>query len=86
MKIQNVSGCTSFSLNVDGKEEIEMTSEERLKVIDNIYEWMKRHPDDILNGILLDLTEAFGEYKTISQSPCECCGDYVEEYVLDLND
>lgn len=63
MKIQNVSGCTSFSLNVDGKEEIEMTSEERLKVIDNIYEWMKRHPDDILNGILLDLTEAFGNIK-----------------------
>jgi hypothetical protein len=36
MKIHNIQGCTAFSLNVDGVEEIDMTHEQRLKVIDAI--------------------------------------------------
>lgn len=83
MKIHNVSGCTKFSLNIDGKEEIDMTDEERMQVIDKIYEWMKRHPE-LLNNILQDLS-SLGEYNVISNEPCECCGDIVDEYVLDLD-
>ena len=36
MTIHNVSGCTTFSLNVDGTEEIDMTHEQRLEVIEKI--------------------------------------------------
>ena len=57
MIIHNVKGCTAFSLNVDDLEEIDMTHEERLKVIDAIHEWMKRNADKKLNYILQALTE-----------------------------
>ncbi len=84
MKIHNVRGCTAFSLNVDGKEEIDMTHKERLQVIDKIYEWMKRTADENLNYILQGLTEYCGEYNIISDEPCECCGDTIDENVLDI--
>ena len=84
MILHNVSGCMAFSLNIDGKEEIDMTDKERMQVIDKIYEWMKRHPE-LLNNILQDLS-SLGEYKIISDEPCECCGDIVDEYVLDFDE
>ena len=85
MIIHNVKGCTAFSLNVDDLEEIDMTNEERLKVIDAIYEWMKRNADEKLNYILQALTEQCGEYNFICSEPCECCGDIVDESYLDLD-
>jgi hypothetical protein len=86
MKIHNIQGCTAFSLNVDGVEEIDMTHEQRLEVIDAIYEWMKRTADDNLNYILQGLTNECGDYNCIDPEPCECCGDTVDEYVLDLDE
>ena len=67
------------------KEETKMTHEERLAVIDEIYEWMKRNADENLNFILQGLTEQCGDYKIISETPCECCGDIVDELILDLS-
>ena len=86
MKIHNIRGCTAFSLNVDDVEEIDMTHEQRLEVIDAIYEWMKRTADDNLNYILQGLTNECGEYNCIDPEPCECCGDIVDEDVLDLDE
>lgn len=85
MIIHNVSGCVAFSLNVDGKEEINMSDDERMNVINNICDWMKRHPNK-LNEILQGLTNKCGEYNVITSEPCECCGDIVDEMVLDLDD
>lgn len=85
MIIHNVSGCMAFSLNVDNVEEINMTHEDRIKVIDAIYDWMKRHADENLNYILQGLTDKCGEYNVICSEPCECCGDIVDEMVLDLD-
>lgn len=85
MEIHNISGCTAFSLDVDGKAEIDMDNNERADVIDNIYSWMMRHPD-YLNLILQDLSNRFGEYKVLVEEPCECCGDIVTEMVLNLNE
>lgn len=84
MIIHNVKGCMAFSLNVDGIEEIDMTHEQRLEVIEHIYEWMKRTADSNLNYILQGLTEKCGDYNVISDEPCECCGDIVDEEVLDI--
>ena len=85
MILHNVSGCLAFSLNIDGKEEIDMTDEERMQVIDKIYDRMKRYPE-LLNNILQDLSSSFGEYNVIDDKPCECCGDIVDEYVLDFDE
>ena len=85
MIITNRKGCTAFSLNVDGKEEIDMTNEERLEVIEEIYKWMKNKPEEKLNYILQALTEYMGTYQVISNKPCECCGDIITEETLNLN-
>lgn len=85
MEIHNISGCTAFSLEVDGKAEIDMDNNERADVIDNVYSWMQRHPDK-LNIILQNLSDSFGEYRIIDGRPCECCGDIITEKVLNLDD
>lgn len=85
MKIHNIEGCTAFSLNVDGKEVSEMTTEERLEVVDKLYEWMKRNAGKDLEFILQGVTSQCGEYNVIDDKPCESCGDIVDEYVLDLD-
>lgn len=85
MEIHNISGCTAFSLDVDGKAEIDMDNNERADVIDNVYSWMQRHPDN-LNIILQNLSDSFGEYRIIDGRPCECCGDIITEKVLNLDD
>lgn len=74
MKLEKVEGCIADSLNVDGVEEIDMTDEQRLNVIDHIYGWMKKNPNQ-LNYILQELIDCFGEYES-DDHPCECCGDY----------
>lgn len=79
MKYELVRGCVCDSLTVDGKEEIDMTDEERQAVIDNIYKSLK--PKD-LNYLLQWYIVEFGEY-TCDDEPCECCGDCVEEWVLE---
>ena len=85
MILHNVKGCTAFSLNVDGTEEIDMTHEERLKVIDNIYEWMKRNADEQLNYVLQGISDYCGEYNSITSEPCECCGDTIYEMFIDFD-
>ena len=84
MIITNRKGCTAFSLNVDGKEEIDMTTQERLEVIEHIYQWMKNTADQNLNYILQALTEKIGEYNVVDDKPCECCGDIVTENILTI--
>jgi hypothetical protein len=85
MEVHNVTGCMSFSLNIDGKEEINLNDTERQVVIEKVCEWIKRHPEN-LNDLLQDLTDSFGEYNAITTEPCECCGDIVSEMVLDLDE
>lgn len=79
MKYELVRGCICDSLTVDGKSEVDMTDEERQAVIDNIYKRLK--PKD-LNYLLQWYIVQFGEYIS-DDEPCECCGDYVEEWTLE---
>ena len=83
MTLHKVEGCTAFSLNVDGKEEIDMTNEERLEVIDKIHKWMRNNLDKF-NFVLQGLADYCGEYNVICDTPCETCGDIVDEKVLEF--
>lgn len=80
MTIKMVRGCICDSLSVDGKEEIDMTDEERRVVLKMIFEHFR--PQD-LNYVLQDLVETFGNYKCDNE-PCETCGDYVETYTWEI--
>ena len=73
MKLEKVTGCTAFSLNVDGVEEINMTDEERFYIMDKLQ----------FNYVLQALIPMFGEYEC-DDHPCECCGDIVQTYTWEI--
>lgn len=62
MKIQMTRGCIANSLTVDGKEEIDLSDNERLEVLRHIFEHLRAQD---LNYVLQDLVETFGEYKVV---------------------
>ena len=80
MRIKLVRGCVCDSLTVDGKDECEMTDNERQDVLKKIFESLT--PGD-LNYVLQALVKEMGEYDCDDEH-CECCGDTVEWYVWDL--
>jgi hypothetical protein len=63
-------------------EEINMTPEQRMQVIEKIADWMKKNPDQ-LNYIMQDMTESFGEYEN-DGLVCECCGDTVTTWTWEI--
>lgn len=82
MKYYKSEGCICDSLQVNGKEEIDMTDEERQSVINDIFKYIR--PRD-LNYLLQWFVELYGEYRS-DDEPCECCGDYVCEWTLDTDE
>lgn len=86
MRLKKVTGCIADSLTAefDGEdiEEINMTPEQRMQVIEKIADWMKKNPDQ-LNYIMQDMTESFGEYENDGHV-CECCGDTVTTWTWEI--
>ena len=82
MKLKKITGCICDSLTADGVEEIDMTPDQRMTVIDKICDWLKKNPDQ-LNYVMQDLIETFGDYK-VSEEACECCGDHVWTWTWDI--
>ena len=86
MKLKKVTGCIADSLTAefDGEEveEIDMTPDQRMQVIEKIADWMKKNPDQ-LNYIMQDMTESFGEYENDGHV-CECCGDTVYTWTWEI--
>jgi hypothetical protein len=56
------------------------------KTIQELGEIIETEETSSLNYILQFIVEFFGELTYHSKEPCECCGDYVYEYTLDLGD
>ena len=69
MKIQMTRGCIANSLTIDGKEEIDLSDNERQEILRHIFEHLKSQD---LNYVLQDLVETFGEYES-DDEPCETC-------------
>ena len=65
-----------------GKEEGELKG----KTIQELGEIIETEEASSLNYILQFIVEFFGKLTYHSKEPCECCGDYVYEYTLDLGD
>lgn len=77
MEIELIRGCICSNLLINGKEEINLNDTERKQILKAVFKALK--PED-LNIVLQKLTECFGEYES-DDTPCECCGDYVERYI-----
>jgi len=74
-----VSGCMSDSLTADGKEEVDMTCDERMGVTISIFNWLMDHPDEnerVVNQIMQIFVDEFGDL-SVSDYACECCGDHI---------
>lgn len=89
MKLQMVRGCVCDSLNVDGKEEIDLTDDERALVLRTILnsELLKKNilskPGSLNQLIQFVAREYFDTYE-VSDEPCDCCDDYVETFELEI--
>lgn len=81
MKLEMVQGCICDTLEVDGEREVDLTKEQRDKVIDKVCEFLKTKNDGC-NQLLQMVLPLYGEYEDLGH--CECCGDWVDKYSIDL--
>lgn len=83
MKITKIEGCIVNFLGIDGKAEVKMTDEERLEYFKKICEKIPTLDEYWFNYFLQWVTQTFGEFE-MDPEPCECCGDYVTTYTLEM--
>lgn len=87
MKIEIVTGCIADSFEVDGATIYDCSMEELKDVLSNVIAHVlsKTKKEDIykLQTVIHNLVEMFGEYES-SDDACECCGDYIDTYTLDV--
>ena len=87
MRLKKVTGCICDSLTAefDGEdiEEINMTPDQRMKVVEKICDWLKKNPDQ-LNYVMQDFIETFADDCEHDPEPCECCGDTVYTWTWDI--
>ena len=90
MKIEIVRGCIADRFDVDGKPMMDMSEEELkdilLRVVnkvtqrENMDEWKKAYLRDAIRLLVEDFYDTYES----SDEPCDCCGDWVETYTLEL--
>ena len=81
MKLEYTSGCICDSLSVDGVETIDMSPDKLREVI---HELVDREQDlAVLQDLFMSCVQSQGEYSS-SDEPCECCGDFVTTYTLEI--
>lgn len=88
MKIEIVEGCIGDSFEIDGKNILDCTLEELKDALDKVTKYALSIADEskmyALQEAIRTLTEDFGEYESPDE-PCECCGDFIETYTLEIN-
>lgn len=47
--------------------------------------WLAKKDGDGLNNLLQHVLESYGKYQSLSDEPCECCGDWVDSYTLTID-
>lgn len=80
MKLQHTEGCICDSLTVDNVETINMKIEDLQTILCKL---IKKESDiATLQQLLITIIDSEGEYKYLGH--CECCGDYISEYTLEV--
>lgn len=87
MNTKIIEGCMSASVEVNGVSINEYTLDELkdilIVVTDHVVD--KATEDDMyeLKTAIRNLIEMFGEHEG-DDEPCDCCGDFVDTYTLDV--
>lgn len=82
MKLIYSYGCLANELSVNGISEIDLTHQQRKEVINRIFQWYDKHPEE-LNGLLQYFIETHCDDYDCTE-PCECCGDMVTTYEMEI--
>lgn len=87
MKIEVVNGCTAYSFEIDGKPFHDCTIDELKDALTKATAYVVSKANDErvsdLQIAIRTLVELLGDCEC-SEDACECCGDYVETYTLEL--
>lgn len=82
MELEYAYGCLANSLSVNGIQEVDLTDKQRKEVINRIFQWYDKHPD-ALNNLLQYFIETHCDDYDCTE-PCECCGDMVTTYKMEI--
>lgn len=82
MSLEFSYGCLANSLSVNGIQEIDLTDAQRKVVIHRIFSWYRKHPE-ALNNLLQYFIETHCDDYDCTE-PCECCGDMVTTYKMEI--
>ena len=88
MKIEVTNGCMAYDFEIDGKSIHDCTIDELKDALTKATAYVVGKADDErisdLQIALRNLVELFGDCEC-DGIPCECCGDFVETYTLEIN-
>lgn len=84
MKLHNVFDRESTKVKVNDIDEIDLIQDEKDEVINNICNWIKRHPEHLRLYIEM-FTNTFGENIILDETPDPETGLIVTENCLDLD-
>lgn len=89
MKIELVQGCIADRLDVDGKPIMDMSEDELkdilIKVANNVAQKELQPYERLwITESVRVLVEYFSDTIECSERPCECCGDFIETYTLEI--
>ena len=76
-------GCICNSLAVNGVEESDLSDESRSIVRRQLLESLKDKEKLISTSDLLEFVVEYGKYDP-ADKPCECCGDWIENYEIEV--
>ena len=90
MRIELTQGCICYSFTADDRQLIDMSAEELKDILNRVVkkvisktdmdEWKKSYLQDAIRVLVEDFPD---EYES-AEEPCECCGDWVETYYMEV--
>lgn len=85
MKLELTEGCNCCAYEVDNKPVSILTTQELTDLLQKQFEYaLKEGGWDALYRLSYHLAEEFYDTYECSDEPCECCGDYVETYTMEI--
>ena len=88
MKIEVVNGCMAYNFEIDGKYIHDCTIDEMKDALTKATDYVVSKVNDEhisdLQIAIRNLVELFGDCEC-DGIPCECCGDFVETYTMEIN-
>lgn len=73
MKIELSESSASYSVKIDGKEEITLTDKQRVEVINCICNWLKKHPKNLNYALQSLVADFYDDYKCNNTLPNGNC-------------